>query len=598
MEYIDRDGNTQRLGNKQKFLTIHENEDIIEIVKFSKKLKNIVISNNKNLKTISSFPTILEELYITNNESLEYMLEIPPITSKLVIYENPKMIHIDNIIDKYKASSVYKHYYPDIITELEESDDDSSIFSIGMELENEDLHIDDLTFTTNIEEYKKSPSYLHNDSKYLISYKEYQGYSYPIVTLPKGTILYNCGKGNNLNVKEKYQNLYNLEEDVEFETQLKFFYPVPYAAKLGIDIEYNICNIVATNHDMQIICLISPAPQSNETLRLPTENKVTHETMKGVNYYKNGLTIPCEIYDHDLCIDTNMMKEMNVQGYICIAHDDSISHGKTWYKNMDKESMKVYKDYIEEYLFKSSLSSVYKENNNLDYINKKLNMELPEALKHRMFGIPEIVLTPLKTDYFFTIDQKEILKKFHSIRQDTDFRDKESDMQKIFRNMFNYVVIEICNMSELKSYIERIENNILSNKQCQVLQLFADKYVDPDLAFHLRHEKLNFDDVNYTLAYLKKNDKNPYCAFETIGYHLLQIPTIGKRITYKSKTHKGGKTKRRTLSILRYRKRPRLFTQTSRRYINIQDGGGEGIHTRIVFERTRGGIPIAYTIAA
>jgi len=42
----------------------------------------------------------------------------------------------------------------------------------------------------------------------------------------------------------------------------------------------------------------------------------------------------------------------------------------------------------------------------------------------------------------------------------------------------------------------------------------------------------------------------------------------------------------------------RKYMDTSRRYINIQDGGGEGIHTRIVFERTRGGIPIAYTIAA
>jgi len=93
-----------------------------------------------------------------------------------------------------------------------------------MELDNPDLQIDDWTFTTNIEEYQKSPSYLQsNDSKYLISYKEYDGYSYPVVTIPEGTILYNYSKGNNLSFKEKYHNLYNLEEGDEFESQLKFF---------------------------------------------------------------------------------------------------------------------------------------------------------------------------------------------------------------------------------------------------------------------------------------------------------------------------------------------------------------------------------------
>ena len=46
------------------------------------------------------------------------------------------------------------------------------------------------------------------------------------------------------------------------------------------------------------------------------------------------------------------------------------------------------------------------------------------------------------------------------------------------------------------------------------------------------------------------------------------------------------------------KEKPVLSYPSSRKYIDIQDGGGEGIHTKIVFERTRGGIPIAYTIAA
>jgi len=114
---------------------------------------------------------------------------------------------------------------------------------------------------------------------------------------------------------------------------------------------------------------VSPAPQSNETLRLFSENKVINNKVKRINYYDNGLTNPCEIYDHDLCLDPKIMKQMNVQGYMCISNDDSISNGETWYKNMNKESMKNYKEYIEEYLFNSCLSSIYKDNNNLDYIN-------------------------------------------------------------------------------------------------------------------------------------------------------------------------------------------------------------------------------------
>lgn len=585
MEYIDIHGNIHQFINTTHILHINEENDIVKIIKFSKKLKTIIISNNNKLTTISSFPKTLKELHVINNENLE-SIYIPNIHEKFIIYNNPKLLNIDDLIDEYKSTTFYKSYYPDIITE-EESDDEST-FSIGLELNKEDLQIDDWIFTTNVEEYKSSPLFLHNDSKYLISNREYNGYVYPVITIPKGTILYTYGKGNNINLKDKYHNLYNLEEGTEFESQLKFFYPVPYAAKLGIDVDYNICNIVVTNHDIQILCLISPAPQSNETLRLCSENKVINEKFEDVNYYDNEFTIPCETYDHDLCINVKMMKDMNIQGYICISNDDSISNGETWYRNMDKESMKHYKAYIEEYIFNSCLSSIYKKNNNIDFINEKLKLNLPENIKHRMFGIPEIVLVPLKTEYFFSIDQEKILKAFHSIKNDEEFKNKDSEINNIFKNMFNYQVINICDLPDLKDYIEKIETNILTNKQCQTLQLFSDELVIKEISTHLRYEKLNFDDVNYTLSYLKQNEKNPFCAFETIGYHLLQGQHGGKRKTLRKRV----KTLIRT-RYFRKLKKTNLFTTTSRKVIKIKGGGH---NNKIIFEKTRGGIPVVYTI--
>jgi len=588
MEYIDLLGNNKTLeDNNSKNIHIINNSDIVTILRFSKKIKNIIIENNKNLKSIKNFPNTLIELRIINNEILE-SIYIPNVIIKIEIYNNPKMNNIDELIENYKNTIFYKANFTEIKTESDESDDETDL-SIGSELNIEDLQIEDWIFTTNVDEYKSSPSFLRNEYKYLISYKDYNGYSYPIITIPKGTILYNYGKGNNITLKDKYHNIYNLENEQSFENQLKFFYSVPYAAKLGIDTNYNICNIVVTNNDIQLICLLSPAPQSNETLRLYSKHKVINQLFEGYNYYENGFTRKCDDFEHDLCLDLQMMKEMNIQGYICISKQDSISNGETWSKNMDKESMQNYKNYIEEYLINSCLSSIYKEHNNLNYINEKFDLKIPENLKHRMFGIPEIVLVPLKTEYFYNINQEKILKTFDNIKSDGEFEYNESEINIIFKNMFNYQILEICDVSKLKECIERIEHNILSNKQCRILQLFSPELVVKEISTNLRYEKPNFDDVNYILSYLKENKKNPYCAFETIRYHMENTLTGGKRKTLKNIKKKTNKTK-----AFRKYKKPNRFTSSGRKCIKIKGGG---YNTKIVFERTKGGIPIAYTIS-
>jgi hypothetical protein len=228
----------------------------------------------------------------------------------------------------------------------------------------------------------------------------------------------------------------------------------------------------------------------------------------------------------------------------------------------------------------------------LDYINEKLSVKLPPDLKNRMFGVPEIVLVPLRTEYFYNINQDKIITAFNNIQNDGEFEDKESEINVIFKNMFNYQVLNICALSELKDYLEQIEHNILMNKQCHMLQLFSPELVIKEISTNLRYEKLNFDDVNYVLSYLKTNDKNPYCAFETVSYHLLKDQTGGRRKTLKLSRRRFGNTRR-----FRKNKRNNLFTKSFRSYIKLV-GGGDNDGKQIVFEKTKGGIPIVYTIDA
>jgi len=111
MEYIDLLGNKKTVQNTTNYFTINDNNDIVNIIGFSKILQNIVISNNKNLKNIKSFPKALVELHIMNNENLE-SINIPPITKKFVAYNNPKIANFEKLVDDYKIRRIINTIIP------------------------------------------------------------------------------------------------------------------------------------------------------------------------------------------------------------------------------------------------------------------------------------------------------------------------------------------------------------------------------------------------------------------------------------------------------------------------------------------------------
>jgi len=587
MDYIDLYGNVNHLSNilsnskklKNNFNLIN-NDNIVTILDFSNNINELIIENNSNLKSILKFPTKLKKLTIINNTLLEDIY-IPNVSISIEIINNPKIVNLEELLEEYKKTSFYLATFTDIKTEDYEIDIDDDFMDDEF-IDDINLNIDDWIFRTNVDKYKKSPPVLHNNNPFLVNYIQYKGFSYPIITIPKGTILYNYSKGRYLNLKDKFNNIFNLENNISYENQLKFFYPLPYTANFGIDANYDICNIVVTNDDIQILCLVSPSPVSNETLRLQNKNKVINPNFENINYYDNNLTGKCEVFDHDLCINLNMMKNTNIQGYICISKIDSISNGETWYKNLNNTDAI---EYIKDYLYKSCLSSVYVKNNNISHINSKLNLELPESLKNRIFSIPEIVLVPINTKYFFETEiHDDIFNSFNNSIND-DFSNEESKIINIFKTYFNYSVINIPNLINLNDYLSNISSNIYMNKQCQNLQLYYPFAKKSEVLTEFV-DSLSFVNVDYISSY--SNINNSFCAFETVGYYLLNKKN---KNTFSKKY--GGKKNRIKKTIKNYRN---MKNSKSHNYNKKTIIDSVVPNKKIVFERTKTGIPIVYAI--
>jgi hypothetical protein len=280
------------------------------------------------------------------------------------------------------------------------------------------------------------------------------------------------------------------------------------------------------------------------------------------------------------------MKEMGLQGYISIAKEDSISNGDIWLKNITNKELT---EFIKEYLFKSCFTSIYQEKNNLEYINDSLEFNLPNNFKNRLFGVPEIVLVPLNTQFFFDLDiHQNIFDNFNIVTNYDDFNNIDSNVNKIFYNYFNYSVIEICNLSELKTYIQSIEHYIMQNKQSLMFQLFTSKSINHNISSDMvSNEKTQFYDTDFISSYKNENNKNPYCCFETVAYHLLKNTKFGGK---KYKTLKFLKKNKKNKTRYNYNK-----NRIIKKNIYKQSAGvGNYNNVKLIIETTKKGMLISY----
>ena len=535
---IDIYGNEKKIeASKNKYLYI-ENDPLVKEIKRVHNIPFIYIDSNPNLTTINFKQRGAMTLQITNNSLLTYV-EAIPIGTNVNIYDNPLLNHSDlhtQFVELSIKTTPYINIH-DSIKVCEESTD-----------------IKDVIFETNAPDKMTSPDFLQeNTNPYMIHYEYFDEKVYPIITIPKGTLLYTYTHIQNSN--EILDNLYNIHEYENYETELKFFYSVPYGAKYGIAGRYNYCHIVVLTEDTRLVCMISPAPQTMQNLMEPEQNPST--TSCGEQYYDSSVSFPCYMYEHDLCLSREFMEKMNVQGYINIDIDDSISNGSDWLKTMlsrKRQNLPFVKDYI----IGSCISSSFVKESNYKNINKLYSITTPS---NTLFGLPQIALCPIK-NIEFGENHKGLHDEFMKLKKN------KHKIQKMWFKYFNYCHISSSPIENIKDTMDEFKMDVVQNRQYHLFYML-NTHTNFDYNMFRQIQPITLDDVNYLDNY--ENNKQG-CAFETIAFHLLKN---GEPVDFSLQI--AGKTMNRRKNGRKTRKLSRKTTSSN-----------------IVFERTSFGMPIMY----
>lgn len=432
-----------------------------------------------------------------------------------------------------------------------------------------DAKINDWIFTETISKYKHSYHGLYNNSNYLVRYQAYKGRYYPIIKLPKGMMLYNAVQSRaiaNINSKVELYNLGKLDKTIDYD--LRFFYPFPYAcwgvAEYGNTYEHmNVCTL---SRDMYLLCLLSPTSQTRNSMRHPHDAPVYRTKLdkdenpvldadgntvldKSEYYYENKNTHECKIHSYDLCIEPEMMYELGLQGYITIATNDSISHGEMWKEVAEILSKTnathnhIGKDVYNKMVSVSCMNSAMvtpelgdltesetKRIENISNCSPDFQSITDESVKRRVFGIPEIVLSPFNSAFFSTPSKNTHKLTRHQIR-DMFLSLEEEDYKEFMTNVCNYELIMDCslNSSKLELWLALSEDDITHSLQCPAFNMNEDA-IDPTkfLSNYMKpiSEPITYEDVDYIKAYnqtvKRQGDYDKYiCAFETMAYYIL-----------------------------------------------------------------------------
>jgi hypothetical protein len=484
--YIDINGNTQHLKTTSKILLIENNPDIREIVR-TQHIAMIEINNNPNLERIRFGQQGVITLGITGNPKLTFVQTIK-VGLSVEIYDNPLLNHIELFVKFADASGKIKPHI-----NIHDSKD----------ICDETTDIENVMFESNSSERFESPDFLKKTTNpYMVHYEYYDGKAYPIITIPKGTILYTYTY-----IDEKthiLDNLYNINEYANYEKELKFFYSVPYGSADG---EYNYCQIVALTAEMRLLCMVSPAPQTMENMFDQVNNPSTNEC--GEQYYDSSVTFPCELYDHDFCINREFMEAMNVQGYINIVRETTDYSAKL--TPYDPIPLSAFGLQVRPWLYKKGgiirepsvlLESKY------NYINRIFSIETPA---NTLYGLPQIVLCPIKT-ILFGEDHAPLYHKYNEIKYK---RRTTSNLHFWFQN-YNYFHIDSCLIEDIKKTVEKFKTDIVQNRQYHLFYLLnTHRDIDYDKWKWIEH--IRFNEQEYTVSLevlpfgmgLKGNDEFP-----------------------------------------------------------------------------------------
>jgi hypothetical protein len=352
----------------------------------------------------------------------------------------------------------------------------------------------------------------NQNNPYLIHYETFEGFSYPVITILKGTLLYTARKYKNDNQLESYFNLYKLANNNNlnqyksnhYENALTYFFPVPYMSFV-VDSDYKRIDMVSLTKDVKLLALITPSPLSRSVRNY-------QDIYENIN--ENSF-INCPSRNYDLCIRQNVIDGLKLNGYIGIANADSLS------SNLEEILEEIYKA-TQSDLSTIKETAVYKSS----CINNLINTTNPYPfdITCRTIGIPEIVLIPYDV-HNYPQDYENVQTSFMS-HQNMDSIDNSKFVFKYVEHIEGNLSSEIGDkmMDLLVNYGNT--NKIVKSLQCPQLLYALSEEIDQKDYVKPFAEDLTYKDVSFTDAY--KNEGK--CAFETPLYYMLRKDQIGGKI--------------------------------------------------------------------
>jgi len=354
----------------------------------------------------------------------------------------------------------------------------------------------------NYKKWNDISNLFDTNNPWLIHVETFEDLEYPIVTLPKGMMLYTYSTNKSTNNETFLFNLH--KQSIDLQNSLKYFFPIPYAA-LNIFPHYDYCSIVTLSRNIRLLGLISPSPIYRSYAR---------DIKK---YYQKKYLYDCEEpFDYDLCIDFKLKQHLNLEGYIAISVNDSISHGPEWTEQFCNEK-NISTEFVTQLILKSCISNHNIEdlspNNstNLCLLNSTYKTKVNTIKK--VFGIPEIALSPFSNEILN--DVKINYKKIFEIFNSTDANKKQTT--------FNYKKLEMVSSDKVKFYLDSIDSNIVESNQCVLFNLYLPECDTREFPFFhtpKMYNELTLEDVNWLESYQTQTNA---IAFNTILYEYFKI---------------------------------------------------------------------------
>lgn len=434
----------------------------------------------------------------------------------------------------------------------------------------------DWVFEKVIPKYITSFPGLYNNSEYLIRYQAYNNRYYPVIKLPKGLMLFNAVNKYDANHDIE---LFNLDKKGEVvNTDLRFFYPVPLAcrgvAEYGNTYQYT--NICVLSHDIYLMCMLSPTSQTRQSMKNPASARVIrpHKTASGNSVYENYYNIPnpatqsCATHTYDVCISPQAMHEMGLQGYITIATNDSISHGTTWHEIItalyETQPSLVAQRAVEKMMLASCMNSAEMkphtqlEMEKLNALSKTFS-HLSTENQNRVFGIPEIVLSPFNSAYFKLPTNQHFMAR--SVAKQA-YTDPAINKQELYQLLFNYEPIDYVKVDDVAKWLTTRNAQIKRSLQSPCFYMYTPKMDDfPSKYVIDTKTPITKTHLDYIGSY---EHGTSVCAFETYAYNALGATTGGRALRRRPVSYKHIKRVKHGKVTKRVSSRKRAITQKAR----------------------------------